>query len=89
MLHSVSDTPIKAPADYRTREESYKDDLPWSEERTGPGWPTERACAACGNSQGNLCIFYYYWCSRNGDGTENHEIWCSRCQKYSLYVTSL
>jgi hypothetical protein len=86
---SVSDKPCYAPIDYRTRPPHEEDNMPWSEIRTGPGWGTARACQACGNAAGNLCIFYSYSCGRNGDATATDEIWCSACGKYSTFCDEL
>lgn len=84
-MPQVSDQPIVAPADYATRpERRVEEDL--SEVHTGPGWPTDLACGACGNTQGNLAIWHSWWCSRNGDATSNDEVRCGRCGMFTLYI---
>ena len=85
----VSDTPIVAPADYAEgeRKTGSIEDLGYV--RTGPGWPTDYACGACGNVEGNLEILESWWVQHSGDAGENHEIRCARCRKFSLFIVVL
>jgi hypothetical protein len=85
----VSDKPIMAPADYQAgeRKQGSVEDLGYK--RWGPGWPTALACGACGNLEGNVEIFDCWWVDHGGDATENHEVRCARCGKFSLYIREL
>jgi hypothetical protein len=80
----TSRAPIIAPADYATCPRHVVEDL--VEVRCGPGWPTDLACGACGNVEGNVQIWSSWWCGRNGDATANDEIRCARCGMYSLFI---
>ncbi len=86
-MRASENPPWFVPADYESRTLS-EEVTDMSEIRTGgPGWATTRACFDCGNSDGNLQIWYSWWCSRNGDATANDVIRCAQCKRYSLYIT--
>ena len=82
----VSRDPIVAPADYATQPPSEAVKFMSRVRTGGPGWPTDLACGACGNTEGNLQIWYSWWCSPTGDATSNDEIRCAQCGMYSLYI---
>ena len=84
----TTDKPTLAPEDFRARPAERKEDLPWSEVWTGPGRPTEHACAGCGNSEGNLCIYDSWSCGHTGDVVINNEIVCEACGRFSVIVES-
>lgn len=87
MAIQTSRVPMVAPADHRSRPFACTVE-PMSEVRTGGrGWPTPLVCGACGNTEGNLKIWYSWWVDRGGDATSNDEIVCARCGMYSLYIT--
>jgi hypothetical protein len=86
MADRISEEPIVAPADDATRPPGLVQEGMSKIRTGGPGWPTDLACGACGNSAGNLQIWCSWWCSQNGDATSNDEIRCARCRMYSLYI---
>ena len=85
-MPEVSDKPIVAPANYADGEHSEGSIEDLGYKKWGPGWPTEYACGACSNREGNLEIFDSWWVSHSGDGKENHEIRCAKCGKFTLYI---
>jgi hypothetical protein len=82
----ISDTPNVAAADHERQPYRHEENELTDVRTGGPGWPTTIPCGACGNVGGNLAVWYSWWCSRNGDATENDEFRCGTCRKYSLYV---
>lgn len=85
----VSDAPNVAAADHESQPYRHQEDDLTDVRTGGPGWPTTIPCGACGNVEGNLAVWYSWWCSRNGDATENDEVRCGACRKYSLYIRLL
>ena len=64
----VSDTPNVAAADHESQPYRHEENELTDVRAGGSGWPTTIPCGACGNLEGNLAVWYSWWCSRNGVG---------------------
>jgi len=65
-VHHV--TPNVAAADHESQPYRHEENELTDVRAGGSGWPTTIPCGACGNLEGNLAVWYSWWCSRNGVG---------------------